>query len=112
MEFDRVIANVGYRADASLYRELQVGETPLGAANSQLADALAAQGAADMLDLQSGGPPALVNVEPDFYVLGAKSCGRDPRFTIALGLAQIRELFAIIGDRADLDLYATMDKLV
>lgn len=111
IECDRVIANVGYRADAGLYRELQVGEPPLGGANARLADALAAQGAADMLDLQSCRTQALVNVEPDFYVLGAKSFGHDARFTIALGLAQTRELFTIIGDRAELDLYATMKNL-
>ena len=50
----------------------------------------------------------LVTPEPDFYVLGAKSYGRDSRFLIAHGLQQIRALFTLIGDRADLDLYATM----
>ena len=49
-----------------------------------------------------------MNAEPDFYILGAKSFGRDSRFWISIGLEQIRELFTIIGDRAELDLYATM----
>ncbi len=55
---------------------------------------------------------ALLNPEPDFYILGAKSFGRDSRFMISNGLLQIRALFSILGDRADLDLYATMTGLV
>jgi threonine dehydrogenase-like Zn-dependent dehydrogenase len=48
-----------------------------------------------------------LNPEADVYVLGGKSC---PECSIifAQGLAQIRELFAILGEREDLDLYATM----
>jgi hypothetical protein len=60
---------------------------------------------ADCLDQVSAGPEALLTPEPDFYVLGAKSYGRSSRFLIAAGLEQIRDLFTIIGDRADLDLY-------
>ena len=108
MEFDRIVANVGYRPDFRLARELQLntcwateaprppGESPIGQGDT----------AADAAHHQ--GPQALVQPEPDFYVLGAKSYGRDARFCIETGLAQIRELFAIIGDRATLDLYATM----
>lgn len=44
------------------------------------------------------------NPEADFYVLGAKSGAE----SIPTGLAQIRDLFAILGERDDLDLYATM----
>ena len=84
VEFDRVIANVGYHPDASIYRELQLSESPeTGAAVQPIA-------------------------EPDFYVLGAKSRGRDSGFLIGDGLEQIRALFAIVGDRAELNLYATM----
>jgi hypothetical protein len=38
-------------------------------------------------------------------VLGSKSYGRNSNFLFATGLEQIRSLFALIGDRADLDLY-------
>ena len=91
LEFDRIIANVGYRPDSSIYRELHVKES-------------AATGAPRN--------KSLVTAEPDFYVLGAKSYGRDSSFLISTGLEQIRELFAILGDRADLNLYATMAGLV
>ncbi len=92
-EFDRVIANVGYRVDARLYEELQLGCCPR-------------TGAVETME-----PGDVVCREVDFYVLGAKSGGRNGRFVIADGLRQIQRVFAIIGDRADLDLYATMAKL-
>ena len=50
---------------------------------------------------------ALLNPEPDFYVLGSKSYGRRSDFTLAAGHDQIRALFTIIGDRETLDLYKT-----
>jgi len=49
--------------------------------------------------------------EPNFYVLGSKSRpGTD--FLFHEGLTQIREVFAIIGDRATLDLYAGAKRLI
>ena len=57
------------------------------------------------------GPARLLRVEPDFYILGAKSSGGSVEFTFADGLVQVRDLFTIIGDRATLDLYATMRPL-
>jgi hypothetical protein len=93
-EFDRVIANVGFRPDHRISSELQFAERAL----------------ADGLRLPTG--EDLVTAEPDFYVLGAKRYGRDSRFLISDGLEQIRQLFTIIGDRAELNLYATMTGLV
>jgi hypothetical protein len=54
----------------------------------------------------TGGPQRLLRVEPDFYILGAKSRRNGDGFTFAEGLVQIRDLFTIIGDRTTLDLYA------
>lgn len=54
----------------------------------------------------AGGPQRLLRVEPDFYILGAKSRQNGDGFTFAEGLVQIRDLFTIIGDRTTLDLYA------
>jgi hypothetical protein len=48
--------------------------------------------------------PGFGNPEADFYMLGAK--GGAKSFAAALG--QIRDLFAVIGEREDLDVYATM----
>ncbi len=80
--FDRIVAQSGHRADARLYAELNVA---LAAATE---------------------PVPLVQTEPDFYVLGAKSFDRRPGFTLAEGHDQIRRLFAVVGDRENLNLYA------
>jgi NADPH-dependent 2,4-dienoyl-CoA reductase/sulfur reductase-like enzyme len=48
-----------------------------------------------------------LNPDADVYVLGGKSCP-ESSISFAQGLVQIRELFAILGEREDLDLYATM----
>jgi hypothetical protein len=90
IEVDRIIANVGYWPSRQIFAELQVAEDPITSAPTRW-----------LSDQQS---QALVTPEPDFYVLGAKSAGRDSHFTIADGLNQIRQLFTIIGDRPDLDL--------
>ena len=105
VEVDRIVANVGYRPDQRLYAELQVHHCYATDGPMKLATALAARMSPDCLDQTSAGPQALVNPEPDFYLLGAKSYGRDSRFLLSVGLAQIRDLFSLIGDRADLDLY-------
>jgi thioredoxin reductase len=91
IDVDRIVANVGHRPNWQICAELQVAEDPLNEAPTRW-----------LTDQQPG---HLITREPDFYVLGAKSAGRDARFTIADGLNQIRQLFTIIGDRPDLDLY-------
>ncbi len=108
--FDRIIANVGYRGDMMLLEELQVRQSlrtggPWGVAQWLDSD----------LEERRNMPRAdraatLLTTEPHFYVLGAKSYGRDSRFQMARGYEQIRDLFSIIGDRAELDLYATTRK--
>jgi thioredoxin reductase len=96
--FDRIIANVGFRPDWTLARELQwpahlVTDEPHSAISESAADD---QGAAAM------------HPEPNYHVLGAKSCGRRANFCFTDGLHQIRQLFQILGDRQSLDLYATV----
>jgi hypothetical protein len=49
-----------------------------------------------------------VNPERNFYIVGAKSYGRNSQFLFAHGLNQIRDLFTIIGGRSTLNLYNTM----
>lgn len=108
LEVDRVIAQVGGRPNLDLVRELHVATCLATEAPQALATALAAK-AGDGLE-QSSGAQSLVTTEPDFYVLGAKSYGRNSSFLLSVGFQQIRELFTLIGDRADLDLYSTIGK--
>lgn len=49
-------------------------------------------------------------IEPNFYVAGEKSYGRLETFRFVDGLAQIRDIFADLADRATLDLYAAPKK--
>lgn len=111
LDVDRIIANVGYRPDRRLYRELQVHECYATEGPMKLAAAMLGHPRQDCLDTPSGGPAALLGPEPDFYILGAKSFGRGSQFLLSIGLAQIRELFTILLDRADLDVYATVAPL-
>ena len=53
-------------------------------------------------------PESFVTSEPHYYVLGSKSVGGDPRFTFAHARQQIQQAFALIGGRAELDLYRTV----
>ena len=47
------------------------------------------------------------NPEPNFYVLGVKSYGRNPHFLLRTGFEQVRDVFTLILGKADLDLYKT-----
>jgi hypothetical protein len=104
-EVDRVIANVGYSPDTSLYRELQVHECYASLGPMNLAAALLKHHSADCLSIPSQGGNTLRNPEPNFYILGAKSYGRNSKFLLRTGLEQIREVFTFITGKADLDLY-------
>jgi hypothetical protein len=104
-EVDRLIANVGYTPDAGLYRELQVHECYASLGPMGLAAALLTSGSADCLQVPSHGPESLRNPEPDLYILGAKSYGRNSNFLLKNGFAQVREAFTLITGKPDLDLY-------
>jgi thioredoxin reductase len=82
-DVDRIVANVGYTPDAELYRELQVNEC-----------------------CATLKPTALRGPEPNFYILGAKSYGRDSNFLLRNGFEQVREVFALIAGKSDLDLFS------
>jgi thioredoxin reductase len=105
--FDRILANVGFTPDRDLYEELQVHECYASFGPMKLAATMLGSEATDCLDQKSCGPISLLNPEPNFYILGAKSYGRKSNFLLAVGLEQIREVFTIIGGRESLNLYAT-----
>ncbi|REJ65049.1 MAG: hypothetical protein DWQ31_19340 [Planctomycetota bacterium] len=109
---DRIVANVGYHGDRQLYEQLQVYECYATGAPMKLAASLVGQTSADCLRQSSGGPELLVTSEPDFYILGSKSYGRDSRFLVAIGLAQVRELFSSIAGRESLNLYQDVAGLI
>lgn len=94
LDVDRLIANVGYRPDTSLYRELQVhscyaSDGPMNLAASLLADSANV----DCLEQESGGLDTLETPEPNFFILGAKSYGRNSNFLLRIGFEQIDTIF-------------------
>lgn len=107
IEVDNVLSNTGYRPDNSIYRELQVHECYASSGPMKLAATLLANASEDCLDQVSAGAASLVSPEPNFYLIGSKSYGRNSNFLFSVGLQQIRDLFAAIVGRAELDLYKT-----
>jgi thioredoxin reductase len=101
---DRILAHVGYHPHSRIYRELQVHECYASMAPMRLAAEVLNDGAAGRLS-QSRSAETLRNPEPNFYILGAKSYGKHPNFLIRLGLEQVRDVYALIQGRLDLNLY-------
>lgn len=94
IEVDHVLALNGGAPDASLYSQLQVHECYATQAPIKLAAQLLAQdGAGDCLALEASGPETLRNPEPGFFILGAKSYGRNSQFLLRAGWEQVDAVF-------------------
>ncbi len=93
---DRILANVGYTPDNTIYRELQVHECYATLGPMKLAASLMGNASTDCLDQTAPGPDVLTNPEPNFFILGSKSYGRNSAFLIRVGIEQIDQLFAHI----------------
>jgi cation diffusion facilitator CzcD-associated flavoprotein CzcO len=100
-EVDRVIANVGYTPDVGLYRELQVHECYASLGPMALAASLLKHAGGDCLSIPPQGPAVLRNPEPNFFILGAKSYGRNSNFLLRAGFEQVRDAFALITGKAE-----------
>lgn len=104
--FDRVMALVGYRPDWSIARECQLRLDPATDGPALLAASLL-DGLPDSYEgkLRFCEGEALLHPEADYYAVGAKSFGRLSGFSLPYGYGQIREVFAYVSERPDLDLY-------
>jgi len=92
---DRVLSLAGTTGDASLYRQLQFHECYATLGPMKLSAALLGAGASgDCLDQSGHGVDTLINPEPGFFVLGAKSYGRNASFLMRIGWEQVAEVFA------------------
>ncbi len=105
IEVHRLISQCGFKPDLSISRELQVhhcyaSEGPMKLASSLLAARVAAHAsgdaaaASDCLKQEVPGPALLRTPEPRFYVLGAKSYGRNSAFLLTIGHKQVE---AVVG---------------
>ncbi|MGH7731070.1 MAG: flavoprotein [Candidatus Eiseniibacteriota bacterium] len=93
-EVERIIVNTGFGPDDSLYRELQVHECYASRGPMKLSAALLGAGVTDCLTAPAFGADVLANPEPDFFILGHKSYGRQPSFLLETGFAQVAEVVA------------------
>ena len=93
---DRIVGLTGCLGDTGLYRQLQVHECYATAAPMNLSAALlgAAGGAGgqDCLAQESHGVDVLRSPEPNFFVLGMKSYGRNSAFLLRVGYEQVDEV--------------------
>jgi hypothetical protein len=97
---DRVLALNGGVGDFSIYRQLQVHECYATSAPMKLSAALLGAAAGDCLEQQSHGPETLTNPEPGFFILGAKSYGRNSQFLMRVGWEQVSDVVGLIaGER-------------
>jgi hypothetical protein len=102
---DRIVANLGFTPNTDLYRELQIHECYASLGPMKLAASRLAKRNEDCLNQTSCGPDALRNPEPNFFILGAKSYGRNAKFLLRIGFEQVREVFTLISGKPNLDLY-------
>ena len=89
---DRIIANVGYRPDRSIYEELHVHECYATQGPNKLAAKLLGETSSDCLAQTTHGTDVLKNPEPNFFILGSKSYGRNSNFLMRVGIEQVREV--------------------
>jgi hypothetical protein len=97
---DRVLALNGGVGDFTLYRQLQVHECYATAGPMKLAAALLGAAGGDCLTQESHGPDTLRNPEPGFFIVGAKSYGRNSQFLLRIGWSQVDDVFALLDTGA------------
>lgn len=94
---DRILAHVGYQPDRSLYSELQVHECYASSGPMNLAAALLGASNGDCLSQPAASADVLSNPEPGFFILGAKSYGRNSSFLLRTGHRQIETVLTALG---------------
>jgi hypothetical protein len=94
---DRIIALTGYVGDHTIYRQLQVHECWATSGPMKLSAALLASSSVDCLAQTGQEVDVLRNPEPDFFILGAKSYGRNSTFLMRVGWEQVDEVFSLLN---------------
>lgn len=97
VEVDRILSLTGYVGDHTLYRQLQVHECYATSGPMKLAAALLGDASGDCLQQVSHGANSLTSPEPDFFLLGVKSYGRNPTFLLRTGWQQVDEVFGLLA---------------
>lgn len=97
VDVDVIVANVGFSPNLEITRELQVHLCYASEGPMKLAATLLAASGADCLATPAAGIDTLKSPEPDFFVLGGKSYGRNSSFLLRAGFEQIE---AVLDDIA------------
>ncbi|MEX1256450.1 MAG: hypothetical protein WEG36_02420 [Gemmatimonadota bacterium] len=90
---DRIVSLTGGVGDDTIYRQLQVHECYAFSAPMKLSAALLGAAGGDCTQQESHGVDALKNPEPNFFILGDKSYGRNSTFLLRVGWQQVDEVF-------------------
>jgi hypothetical protein len=97
LEVDRILALNGGVGDHGLYRQLQVHECYATSGPMKLAASLlTSAGSAGCLAMPTAGPETLRNPAPGFFILGAKSYGRNSQFLLRVGWQQVDDGFGAL----------------
>jgi len=91
-EVDQVVVNTGYGPDHSICRELQIHECHAWRGPMKLPEALPGAEGGVHPAVPASGAEALAHPEPDFYILGHKSCGRSGGFLLESGFRQVADV--------------------
>ena len=100
LDVDRILSLTGFVGDHSLYRQLQVHECYATSGPMKLAAALLGSSSVDCMTQESHGAATLANPEPNFFILGSKSYGRNTTFLMRVGWQQVEEVFSTLAARA------------
>jgi len=100
LEVDRILSLTGAVGDHGLYRQLQVHECYATCGPIKLSGALLGAGSSDCLTQTTHGADTLTNPEPGFFILGAKSYGRNNTFLMRVGWEQVGEVFGLLDNPA------------
>ncbi len=93
VKVDRIVSLTGGVGDHALYRQLQVHECYATSGPMKLAAALLGDASGDCLEQGGHGAESLENPEPNFFILGDKSYGRNNTFLLRVGWQQVDEVF-------------------
>lgn len=96
---DRILSLTGSVGDHTLYRQLQVHECYATSGPMKLAAALLGEsgGGSDCLAQPALGAETLRNPEPGFFILGAKSYGRNTTFLMRTGWQQVEDALVLVS---------------
>jgi hypothetical protein len=104
VEVDTIVVQTGFRPDNRIYRELQMHECYASQGPMNLAAALLGAGGGDCMTQSGHGPQSLTSPEPDFFLIGNKSYGRNSSFLLRIGREQVRDVFRLVTGDPELDL--------